>query len=341
MNLVASFARRLLAAGLILLVASVLLFAALRVLPVDPAGMSIPPAATPAEIEEARRQMGFDRALPAQYAIWLGHMLSGDFGRSVHLGRPVASLLAEAVPATVELALLAMAIAGILGLSGGLLLFVLRAEGGRGEAGEAIAETGTVLLMSVPAFLWALLFILVFGVVLEALPFTGRLDADLARPVVTGFLLLDTLLVADTAAFLSAMRHMVLPAFALGIAVAPPVMRVLGASLIDVYHSDYIRQARLRGLSETRVLLGHALRNAALPTLSVLGRHFAFLLGGSLLVEVIFSYPGMGSLMLDAVRNADLPVIQAVGLTYCAVVLAVNTVVGGLYLGLSPRPMPG
>jgi peptide/nickel transport system permease protein len=143
--------------------------------------------------------------------------------------------------------------------------------------------------------------------------------------------------VGDVAAFRSAVQHMVLPAVALGIAFAPPIMRVLRSSLVEVYHEDYIRQARLRGLSEARVLLGHALRNAALPTLTLMGVQFGFLFGGSLLVEVIYSYPGMGNLMVDAVRNADLPIIQAVGLTYCIVVLLINSLVDGLYLVLNPR----
>ena len=344
MILLAALARRLLVVAPILLVVSMLLFVVLRVLPIDPAAMSVPPAATNEEIEVARQQLGLDRPLPEQYAIWLGQVLSGDLGRSTHLRRPVISLLADTLPATIELAGLAMLVAGALGLSGGLLLFALRSESGHGEAAEAIAETiaetGTTLLMSIPEFLWALLFILVFGVLLEAMPFIGRLDPGIARPVITGFLLLDTLLVGDTAAFLSAARHMVLPALALGIAFAPPVMRVLRASLIEVYQEDYIRQARLRGLSETRVLLGHALRNAALPTLTLMGVQFGFLFGGSLLVEVIFAYPGMGSLMVDAVRNADLPIIQAVGLTYCIVVLVINALVDGLYLVLNPRLRP-
>ena len=323
-----ALARRL----LIIVPVLLLLFVVLRVLPSDPAAMLLPPTATKDEIETVRQQMGIDRTLPEQYAIWLAQLVTGDLGRSTHLRRPVAGLLAEALPATIELAALAIIVAGSLGLAGGLLLFALR-----GDAVEAMAETATTLMMSIPEFLWALLFILVFGVLLEALPLTGRLDPSHARPVVTGFLLLDTLLVGNPAAFFSAAHHMVLPAIALGIAFAPPVMRVLRASLIDIYEADYIRQARLRGLSETRVLLGHALRNAALPTLALVGVQFGFLLSGSLLVEVIFAYPGMGSLLVDAVRNADLPVIQAVGLTYCVVVLLINALVDGLYLVLNPR----
>ncbi len=337
MNLVASLARRLLVAGPILLLASVLLFVALRVMPGESAAMAVVPGMTDEDAGAGVREVAFEPSLPAQYAAWLGGVLSGNFGRSEHLGRPVAGLLAEAVPATLELALLAMAIGGVLGVLGGVVLFVLRAEGGRAEGREAIAETGTTLLMSVPAFLWALLFIPVFAVALEAVPFVGRLDADMARPWVTGFLLLDTLLAGDAPAFLSAVRHMVLPALALGIVVAPPVMRGLRGALIEVYRSDYIRQARLRGLSETRVLLGHALRRVAVAMLPVLGGQVVVLLGGSLLVEAILAYPGLGRLMVDAVRNGDLAVIQGAGLAYCAIVLVVQSVVGGLHLGLSPH----
>src|SRR5262249_13836077 len=135
----------------------------------------------------------------------------------------------------------------------------------------------------------------------------------------------------------SALAHMILPAFALGLAFSPTIMRVLRSSLLDVYQEEYIAQARLRGVPERRILTRHALKNAILPTLSLMGVQFGFLFGGTLLVEVIYSYPGLGNLMVDAVRNADLPIIQAVGLTYCIVVLVVNTAVDGLQLVLDPR----
>src|SRR4051812_10716571 len=192
-------------------------------------------------------------------------------------------------------------------------------------------------MMSIPEFLWALLFIFLFGVVLHAMPFTGRLDPGIERPVVTGFLLLDALIVRRADVLASALVHLVLPAVALGLAFSPPIMRVLRSSLLDVYHEDYIRQARLRGVSEASILLRHALKNAALPTLTLMGVQFGFLFGGSLLVEVIYSYPGMGNLMVDAVRNADLPVIQTVGLTYCVVVLLIGMIIDALVQVLNPR----
>jgi peptide/nickel transport system permease protein len=172
---------------------------------------------------------------------------------------------------------------------------------------------------------------------LQLLPFTGRVAPGLSQPNITGFLLLDTALAGRLDIFLSAAQHMILPASALALAFSPAIMRVLRSSLFDVYHEDYIQQARLRGLSESRILLGHALKNASLPTLTLAGVQFGFLFSGTLLVEVIYSYPGMGNLMIDAVRNADLPLIQAIGLTYCIVVLVINTVVDSLYLVLNPK----
>ncbi len=261
--------RRLLASVLILLAVSALLFVVLHALPVDPAAMSLPPNATLAEIDAKRQEMGLDRPLPQQYLIWLSHVIHGDLGSSIHYRRSVVSLVAATLPATIELAVLSIIIAAVLGLAGGLILFHVRGTG-----------------------------MDIFG---------------------------------------SALRHMILPSFALGIAFSPAIMRVLRSSLIDVYQEDYIHTARLRGLGEGRILLRHALKNAFLPTLSLMGVQFGFLFGGTLLVELIFSYPGLGSLMVDAVRNADLPIVQLVGLAYCVVVLAINTVVDSLYLLLNPK----
>jgi ABC-type dipeptide/oligopeptide/nickel transport system permease component len=324
--------RRIIVSVAILFIVSALLFCILRLLPVDPAAMSLPPNATLAEIEAKRHDMALDQPLFRQYLIWLGQVLHGDFGASIHFRRGVAGLIGATLPATIELAVLAMLIAGTLGIAGGLLLFHVR-----GSAREPIADTGSIVLLSLPEFLWGLFFILLFGVALELLPFTGRLSPGFQRPAITGFLLLDTLLVGRADMFWDAIKHMILPSLALGIAFSPTLMRVLRSSLIDVYQEDYIHQARLRGLSERHLLTRHGLKNGILPTLSLMGVQFGFLFGGTLLIEVIYSYPGMGNLMVDAVRNADLPIIQAVGLTYCVVVLTINTAVDAAYVVLNPK----
>lgn len=324
--------KRLLVAIPILLVVSALLFIILRVLPVDPAAMSLPPNATLDEIEAKRREMGLDLPLIQQYGIWLGQVLHGDFGSSIHFRRDVAGLVLNTLPSTIELAVFAMAIASIIGIAGGLVLFHVR-----GTRTEAALDFGSILLLSLPEFLWSLFLILLFGVAFELLPFTGRLSPGFERPTITGFLLIDSLLSGQPSVFWNAIQHMILPCFALGISFSPSIMRVLRSSLLDVYQDDYIQQARLRGLSERRILVRHGLKNAILPTLSLMGVQFGFLFGGTLLVEVIYSYPGMGNLMVDAIRNADLPVIQAVGLTYCIVVLVISIAVDSLYLILNPK----
>jgi peptide/nickel transport system permease protein len=330
--MLALLARRALVAVPILGVVSFLLFVALRLLPVDPAAMSLPPSATLAEVEQKRHELGLDQPAPAQYAIWLGRAVHGEFGQSTALRRDAGALVAAALPATIELAVCAIAIASVLGLGGGLLLFRLR--GGWAETAGDLAST---LAMSLPDFMWALLLLLCFGVLMPVLPFMGRLDPGLTQPHITGFLLVDAVLMGSPALVASALRHLALPAAALGIAFAPPIARVLRSSLLDAYHDDYIRQARLRGISEGRILLRHALKNAVLPTLSLMGVQFGFLFGGTLLIEVIYAYPGIGNLMVDAVHNADLPVIQAVGLTYCVTVLVISLAVDGLTLMLDPR----
>lgn len=324
--------RRLLVAIPTLLVVAALLFIVLRLLPVDPAAMSLPPNATNEEREALRTAMGLDRALPVQFAIWLGQILTGDFGQSIQLRQSALSLVTDTLPATIELAFLSMVVATVVGIAGGLLTFHFR-----DRTAEAALDLGSIVILSLPDFLWALLLMLVFGVWLQWLPFMLRLDAGMERPMVTGFLLLDTLLTGRFDAFLSALKHMVLPCLALGVSAAPAIMRVLRSSLLDTYQEDYIHQARLRGQPESRVLLRHGLKNAILPTLSLMGVQFGFLFGGTLLVEVIFSYPGMGNLMIDAIRNVDLPVIQLVGLTYCVMVLLISITVDVLYLVLNPK----
>jgi peptide/nickel transport system permease protein len=329
-------ARRALLALPILLAVSALVFAVLRLLPADPIAMSLPPGATEADMAQLRRDFGLDRSLPEQYLVWLARLLTGEFGTSIHFRRGVGELVAQALPATLELIALGLLFGVATGVGGGLLLFGLR-----GTAGEHLLDVGSSALLAIPEFLWAILLILLFGVLLQAMPFMGRLDPALTLPAtVTGFLLVDSLLAGDAAAFGSALRHLLLPAVALAIGLAPLVMRVLRASLQEAIHEDYIAMARLRGLPETRVLLAHALPNASLPTISLIGVQAGFMFGGTVLVEVIFAYPGLGNLMVDAVRNQDLPVIQVVALVYCVLVLCLNALVDVLYLLVNPRLRP-
>lgn len=324
--------QRLLTAVPLLVVVSVMVFIVLRLIPADPAAMSLPPVATREDVEAMRREMGLDRPIPEQYARWAAKFLDGDFGKSIHYKRDVAGLIGQTLPATIELAILSLVFSCLLGIGGGLWMFYLR--GGKGEAALDLASIG---MLSIPQFLWAIFLILGFGVALNLLPFTGRLAPEFKLPFVTGFLLLDSLIVGRLDIFGSALLHMVLPVTALALSFAPLIMRIMQTSLLDVYQEDYVRLARMRGIGERRILLAHGLKNAFLPTLSLIGVQFGFLFGGTLLVEVIFSYHGIGALMVEAVRNVDLPIIQSVALVYALAVLLINMTVDVGYLWLNPK----
>lgn len=325
--------RRALLALPILLCVSVLVFVILRLLPSDPVAMSLPPGASAADYDKLKQAFGLDRSLPEQYGIWLSHLLRGDLGGSIFFRRPVAELVGRALPATLELVTAGLLIGILTGLSGGLAMFALR-----GRLGEQLLDAATTVMMAIPEFLWAILLILFLGVSLQFLPFIGRLSPELQLPpTATGFLLVDCLIAGRFDAFRSALVHLVLPATALAIGLAPLVMRVLRSSLLETIQDDYVTQARLRGVAEARIVVRHALPNAALPTISLIGVQGGFMFGGTVLIELIFAYPGLGNLMIDAVRNHDLPLIQGVALIYCVLVLAINALVDVAYLAVNPK----
>ncbi|MCW5770202.1 MAG: ABC transporter permease [Rhodospirillaceae bacterium] len=331
-GIIGVIARRILIALPIIVLASILVFVVLRLIPADPVAMSVPPNATRDEVEQVRRDLGLDRPIPEQYLIWAGKAAVGEFGKSIAFAQPVLRLIGQTLPATIELVVLAAIFATILGLAGGMLMHALR-----GGFGEQVGDIGSTLLMSIPEFLWAIFLILLFGVAFDLLPFSGRLDPSISVPKVTGFLLIDCLINGRLDAFVDALTHMLLPSLALAFGTAPLLMRVLRSSLMEVANEDYIVMARLRGLPERQILMRHAFKNAFLPTLTLMGVQFSFLFGGTLLVEVIYAYPGIGNMMVEAVRNTDLPIIQGVALVYALAVLVINLAVDVLVLLLNPK----
>ncbi len=329
---VAIVAQRLLTAVPMVLLVSIVVFVILRAIPADPIAMLIPPGASQADVAALRAVFGLDLPIPQQYWLWLTHALRGDLGQSITFRVPVTSLLAAAVPATAELCLVSLALALLISIPGGLAAYSQRTR-----IGEVLADLGIVVTMSIPSFLWAILFILVVGVAIPILPFTGRVGGDAVLPHLTGFLLIDFLLTGRWREWGDAALHLVLPALSLALSFAPSVVRVLRSSLIDAAQDDYVTYARQRGVPERRVLLSHMARNAALPTVTLIGVQFGFLFGGTLLVELIFSFPGLGNLIVQAVRNHDLPVIQGAALTFCIAVLVINAAVDATYVLLNPR----
>jgi peptide/nickel transport system permease protein len=324
--------RRLVSAIPTLFMLSLIVFVVLRLIPADPLAMMLPPNATPADAAALRHQLGLDKPIPVQFVIWLVNALHGNLGASISFQQPVSILIGSTLPATLELCLAALAISLIISVPGGVFAYSVT-----DRRGEFPVSLGVVLMQSIPSFLWALLLISVLGVWLPVLPFSGRLGDGIPMPHLTGFLLIDFLLKGDWRDWISAFTHLVLPSLALAFGFAPLVIRVLRSSLLDQRNESYVGVARLRGVSESRILWRHMLKNAALPALTMIGVQFGFLLGGALLVEMIFSFPGVGNLMVQAVRSNDLVLIQGIAIVFCALMLIINAVVDTLYVTMNPR----
>jgi ABC-type dipeptide/oligopeptide/nickel transport system permease component len=324
--------RRLLAAIPTLLVLSLVVFIVLRLIPTDPLAMMLPPNATAADAAALRHQIGLDQPIPVQFLIWLKNALHGNLGESIAFHQAVSTLIGSTLAATLELCLASLVLSLLISVPGGVLAYAVTDKGW-----ELPVGLGVVLMQSVPSFLWALLLVAVFGVLLPVLPFTGRVDDGVMMPHVTGFLLIDFLLKGQWHEWLGAARHLVLPSISLAFGFAPLVIRVLRSSLLDQRGEAYVAVARLRGVSESRILWRHMLKNAALPALTMIGVQFGFLFGGALLVEMIFSFPGVGNLMLQAVSNNDLLLIQGIAIISCALMLLINAIVDTLYVIMNPR----
>jgi ABC-type dipeptide/oligopeptide/nickel transport system permease component len=324
--------RRLIAAIPTLLMLSLIVFVVLRLIPADPLAMMLPPNATPADAALLRHQLGLDKPIPSQFLIWIVNALHGNLGASISFQQPVATLIGSTLPATLELCLAALVISLIISVPGGVFAYAVT-----NRRGELPVSFAVVLMQSVPSFLWALLLIALLGVYLPVLPFSGRVGDGIPMPHLTGFLLIDFLVKGQFSDWLSAASHLVLPSLALAFGFAPLVIRVLRSSLLDQRNESYVGVARLRGVSESRILWRHMLKNAALPALTMIGVQFGFLFGGALLVEMIFSFPGVGNLMVQAVRNNDLVLIQGIAIVFCALMLVINAIVDTLYVIMNPR----
>lgn len=324
--------KRLLLAVPTLFGVALVVFVLMRVVPGDPIAMMIPPGASPDDISRLRAFYGLDQSISTQFVIWLREAASGHLGTSITFNQDVMSLIGERLPATLELGTVAMLLACALGGVAGVL-----SAAWHGHWLASLIDNGAAIVQAIPDFLWGLMFILLFGVLLPWLPISGRLDPILSQAGGTGFVLGVNLLHARFDIVGSILVHMVAPALALALPVAAMVARVLKASMQEALASDYVMLARLKGLSGIRVLLAEALPNAVTPTLSLSAVQFAFLLGGTVLIERLFSYPGIGSLAISAVVGRDLPLIQAVVLTFAVLFIAINLAVDGLVVTLNPR----
>ncbi|MEH2489741.1 ABC transporter permease [Bradyrhizobium sp. AZCC 2230] len=311
---------------------AVIVFVLLRVVPGDPIAMMIPPGASEADIGRLRALYGLDQPILQQFATWLGQVASGDFGRSISVRQSVLELLLARLPATIELALLATMIAVVLGVVAALAGILLR-----GRRAEWVVDGGIGMLLAIPDFLWALILLLLFGVLIPLLPISGRIDPEIDLSLRSNFYLIESVLTGRFDIAFALLHHMILPALALALPFAALVARLLKASLAEAEDQDYAQIARARGYSRPNILLHEVFPNALIPTVALGGVQVTLLLGGTVLVERIFSYEGIGNMAIDAVINRDFPLIQGLVLTFAVLFIALNLVVDLVVTMLDPR----
>jgi peptide/nickel transport system permease protein len=326
------FGARLALAPLMLWLISSLVFLLLRVAPGDPIDALLGPKAPAAARAALRHQLGLDLPLPVQYGHFLTNLLHGDLGLSQNSKEPVVSIIQASLPASLELGLVALLIAAVLGLAVGFS-GIARPEGRVDLAGRLFG-IGTYAL---PPFWAAMVVQLVFAVWLGWLPVGGRLPATLLPPEGTGFYLFDSLRAGNIPQLLGSLRHLVLPASTLGLLLSGIFTNALRLNLRRALGSDYVEAARSRGLSETRVVLRHALPNALLPVLTITGITVASLIGGALLIEVTYSWPGIAARLQEAIAQRDYPLVQGIVVVVAGLVVMVTVAVDLLVALLDPR----
>jgi peptide/nickel transport system permease protein len=323
---------RLMTTAITLFGVAVIVFVVIRVVPGNPIALMLPPGATEEDIARLTALYGLDRSIAAQFAIWLGGVVQGDFGTSITARQPVLDLVLGRLPATLELSVLALGIAVVLG-GVAALLGTLR----RGGKTEAAIDIGNGMALSVPDFLWGLILILGLGVVWPVFHISGRITPSLELPFVTNFYLFESLVRLRFDLTVDLLGHMLLPALALAIPLAAIIGQLLKQSLKETMHLDYVTLSRTKGYSETHVILREALPNAVLPTLTLVGVQFTFLIGGTVIIERLFSYEGLGNMAIDAVINRDLPLIQGIVILFAVIFTGVNLIVDLAYAALNPR----
>ena len=328
----AFIAKRLLTLVPTLLGISILVFAMVHLVPGDPAQVMLGERASPASLEALRHQLGLDQPLHVQFGRYLGGLLRGDLGRSIKTHERISVELMDRFPATLELTLASMALAIAIGIAAGVLSATRR-----GSLVDYLSMTTSLIGVSVPIFWLGLMLILVLALNLGLFPVSGRLSAHLFSTRITGLYLVDSLVTGDLDAFGDALWHLALPALTLGTVPAAVIARMTRSSLLEVLKEDYVRTARAKGLSEWIVVLRHALRNAFIPVLTVISLEFGYLLGGAVITETIFAWPGIGRWLLLAVYARDFRAIQGGVLLIASTFVLINLIADVLYAWLDPR----
>ncbi|HEV2261679.1 MAG TPA: ABC transporter permease [Candidatus Rubrimentiphilum sp.] len=321
----------------VLVAITIVSFGFMKAIPGDPIAIRLGDHASPTQVIALRASLGLDKPWYVQLGLYLEHAARGDLGTSIVDNQSVAGKLAQYFPATVELAIAAMIVAIVFGIPLGIISAVKFRS-----AADAFTMSLALLGVSIPVFWLGWMLVYVLSVVpahygLNLFPISGRISLQYTVTPITHLVVLDSLLQGNWQAAGDALWHLVLPALTLGTIPLAIIAKITRSGMLDVLRSDYIRTARAKGLSERRVLLHHALRNALVPILTVIGLQTGLLLGGAVLTEHIFAWPGVGRLAFDAISNRDMPLVNGVILLFAAVFVVVNTIVDLLYAAVNPR----
>lgn len=317
----------------VLLGVSVIVFVMMTLTPGDPVAIMIGDQNVSVEQEAAmRRDLGLDRPLHERFFVFLGNAVQGDFGTSFYHKRPVSDVIAERLPATFELSLVALFVALVTAIPLGVLAAIRK-----NSLLDRVATVGSLLGVSLPGFWFGILLMMLFAVNLHILPVSGRIGFSSEIEPITHFLLIDTLLRGRPDAFMDALSHIILPALTLGLPMTAILMRVTRTSMLEVLRQDYVTFAEAKGLSRGRVLFRHALKNALIPTVSVAAIEAGSLLGGNMIVETVFGWPGLGRLVVESIFVRNYPLVQAAVLFYAVTYVLLNFVADILYTFLNPR----
>ncbi|WP_343082342.1 ABC transporter permease [Ostreiculturibacter nitratireducens] len=317
----------------VLLGVSLIVFVMMTLTPGDPVQIMIgDQAVTPEQEAALRRDLGLDRPVIERFFVFLGNAVTGDFGQSFYHKRPVFDVIAERLPATIELSLIALIVALVTSIPLGVLAAIRK-----NSIFDRIATVGSLLGVSLPGFWFGILLLMLFAVHLHILPVSGRIGYSAEIAPITHFLLIDTLLRGRPDAFLDALSHIILPAITLGLPMTAILMRVTRTSMLEVMRQDYVTFAEAKGLSRRRVLFRHALKNALIPTVSVAAIETGSLLGGNMIVETVFGWPGLGRLVVESIFLRNYPLVQAAVLFYAVTYVLLNFLADILYTVLNPR----
>jgi len=317
----------------VLLGVTIIVFSIIQIIPGDPIQYMFSGTGASLEQREAmRHSLGLDRPLPVQYVTYVLNAIRGDFGQSIQFNQPVSEVILERMPATIEFSITTLFIALIVAFPAGIISSVKR-----NSIIDYMVMTGATLGISLPTFWVGILLIMLVAVNLHWLPSFGRISYGVHLERVTGFYLIDSLLTWNIPAFKDALIHLILPSLTLGIAMSTFITRLVRSSMLEEIGKDYVRTARAKGLPERIVLLHHVLPNALIPVITLIGLKFGALLSGTVVAEVIFAWPGIGRLVIQAIYSRDYPVVQGVILFFTLIYLTINIVTDALYVLVDPR----